>query len=89
MDWIKNTLATLQIAIGLLPVIIDAVKAVEMPGWGPEKLALVVTTVKEGFNVLPQDVLTKIGADKLEGFVSKVVGYVVSFLNKVGAFKNS
>lgn len=87
MSFVQTILVTIQIAISLVPHIIEVVKAVETPGFGPEKLALVVSTIKEAFNLLPSEVLQKIGADRLESFVVKVVGFVVTFLNKVGVFK--
>ena len=87
MNFIKDALAVLQLAMGLIPHIAELVKAFEMPGFGPEKLALVVNTVKEAFNLLPDELRTKIAGDRIEAFVTKVVGFLVIFFNLTGIFK--
>lgn len=86
-DQIKKALAYIQLAIGIIPMIIELVKAVEIPGNGPAKLAAVVELVKAAYSLIPEDVAKALGIDKLETFVTKVVNIIVSFLNSTGVFK--
>jgi hypothetical protein len=86
MGFLKDTLVVIQIALGLLPTIMNIVKQIEVPGFGAEKLGLITKTVAEAFNLLPADVRKQIGGDKLEVFVKKVVEYIVTFFNVTGVF---
>jgi hypothetical protein len=91
MNFFKDALLVIQIALGLLPQILRLVKDLEaefaLPGYGPEKLGLITATVKEAFALLPDDIEKKIGIDKIEKFVTNVVGFIVALLNKAGVFK--
>lgn len=85
----SSILLALQLALGLVPSIIDTVKAIETPGNGADKAATVINIVKTGISELAPDLQSKIGVDKLTSFVSKTIDIIVGFLNKVGVFKAS
>jgi hypothetical protein len=86
MSFLKDTLVVLQLALQLLPTIMNIVRAIEVPGFGAEKLALITKTVTEAFNLLPPDVKKQIGGDKIDSFVKNLVSYIVTFFNAVGIF---
>ena len=67
----------------------NIVRAIEVPGFGAEKLGLVTKVVAETFNLLPPDVKKQIGGDKIDTFVRKLIEYIVSFFNTVGVFSKS
>ena len=65
------------------------VKAVEVPGNGPAKLATVMEFVMAGFEALPDDVKKLIPIDTIKVFLAKAVNAAVAFYNLVGVFKKS
>jgi hypothetical protein len=70
----------------LIPKIIEMVKAVELPGNGADKLAIIVNFVHTAFEELAPELLSVISGDKIKAFTVRVVGIIVGFLNKVGVF---
>ena len=84
----SNAIAIIKLVLSLLPVIIEAVKAIEaaLPqgGQGAQKLALIRETLAAGWSV---------GSDAVASFdavwpaLERVVGAVVGLFNKTGAFK--
>lgn len=82
-----NLLLVWRTLLGLVPVIIDLVKAVEMPGNGQAKLEAVVGLVLAAFDVLPEEVRKLIPVETVKLFVAKATSVVVSLLNLVGVFK--
>jgi hypothetical protein len=84
---IKKVLVYLQLAIGIVPQIIELVKAVELPGNGAAKFAAVIEIVKAAWELIPDEVAAVIGLQKVEAFVAKVVPIIVTLLNAAGIFK--
>ena len=84
MNWLKDVVLIVQTAISLLPNILALVTQLEaevsVPGFGAEKLGLIIATVKEAFALLPDNLQSKIGADKIEKFVTNVVGFIVAMV---------
>ncbi len=73
--------------LGVIPQIIDIVKAIEVPGNGADKAATVTGLVFNGLHRLPHpDVVSKLGDNKVTEFIVKAINTVVGFLNKVGFF---
>lgn len=87
MDAIRKVLMYLQLALGLVPQIIELVKAVELPGNGPQKLATVIEIVKAAWELIPEEIAQVIGLAKVEAFVAKVVPIIVMLFNAAGIFK--
>lgn len=87
MDAIKKVLGYLQLAIGLVPQIIELVKAVELPGNGAQKLATVIEIVKAAWQLIPDELGHAVGLDKVEAFVAKIVPVIVQLLNAAGVFR--
>lgn len=82
----KQTLMILQLALGIIPQIVEIVKAVEVPGHGAEKLNLVGALVEQAFTTLPSDIQEAIGATKIGNYARQIVGLIVPFLNITGVF---
>jgi hypothetical protein len=87
MDALKKALLYVQLAIGLIPSIVDLVKQFELPGNGPAKAQAVLEIVKATWLIVPEEVQKQLGLDKLEAFVTKVVPVIVTYLNAFGIFK--
>ena len=83
----NNILLALRTALAIIPEVIAAIKAIEVPGNGAAKAAVVVQIIIEAFNLLPEEVLAAINLSKVAGFAQKVISIVVGFLNAVGVFK--
>ncbi len=95
-------LQAIQLFLGLLPTIIETVKAVEtafpQPGSGAQKLDLVLSTVQAAAATVPE-VVAATGETKaavqakdvpaLTAGLTHVIGAVVSFFNAAGIFKKS
>lgn len=81
-------LETAKLVLGLLPTILEAVKAVEaalpISGKGKEKLELVKTSVQAVFDASNQTVTT---FQETWPQLEKVVSAVVTLFNSVGLFK--
>ena len=71
---------TLMLVLQLLPMIIQAVQAIEsvipQPGVGAEKKNLILDVIRQ-----------VIGDEQLVPAVSRVIDLVVTLLNKLGVFK--
>jgi hypothetical protein len=89
MDSIKKALAIVQIAMGIIPQIIELVKAVEVGGHGPEKADAVGKLIKAALELMPETLRTSLGIDRIEAFATRVITIVVSFLNAVGVFQKT
>lgn len=87
LDAIKKALAYLQLAREIALMVIDFVKAVEIPGNGAEKLATVIELVKAAWEeVVPAEIKKVLGLEQIEKFVKVVVEIVVKFLNLTKVF---
>jgi len=80
---------TIRLLLGIIPALIELIKAIELPGNGADKAAAIIAIIKAAFEVIPGELKEIIGLDHVEAFVRKVIDIVVGFLNKVGVFKNS
>ena len=82
-----SALKIIQIALALVPYIIETVKAVEVSGNGPAKKDAVIAIVSAGIDSFAPEL--GVSSDKVQGFISKVIDLVVGLLNKVGVFKKA
>ena len=85
----KELMLVISTALSLIPQILALVKAIECPGSGPDKLALVLNFVHVAFDELAPELKKLIGGEKIISFTTKVVALIVAFLNKVGVFSKS
>jgi len=85
---VANFIQVVQVTAQLLPVVIDAIKAVEaaIPGQGKgeQKLALVRGMLETAF-VTVQDVTVKF--EQVWPVISATISNLVAIYNKIGAFK--
>lgn len=85
-----NTLAIIRAVLALLPVIIEAVKAIEaafpMGGAGQQKLAAVRALVESSYGAASN---ATIAFEALWPTVSATIGAVVTLANSTGVFKTS
>ena len=79
-------LRAIQVIAALVPQIIDIIRAIEIPGNGADKLALVKDIIRAIIETLPEDIAGALKG-KLDWLLDRIVGAVVGFLNKVGIFK--
>ena len=83
-----QALQTIKLILGLLPLILDTVKAIEaaLPasGQGAAKLALVRETLQAGFQVATDSVAT---FEQVWPAIERVIGSVVGLFNRVGVFQ--
>jgi len=77
-------LEILGLLVGLVPVVISLIKAVETPGFGAEKKKAVLDAIGLFYDQLG---ITIIAKDKLLGIVSGLCDIIVALLNVVGWFK--
>jgi len=75
--------------LGLIPIVLEIVKAVKVPGNGPTKFSTVMDLTIAGFDALPDDVKKLIPIDTIKGFLAKAINAAVAFYNLVGVFKKS
>ena len=75
--------------LGLIPIVLEIMKTVEVPGNGPAKLAAVIEFVIAGFDALPEDVKKLIPITTIKAFLAKAINVAVAFYNLVGVFKKS
>lgn len=85
----SNFILALRTALAIIPEIINIIKALEVPGFGAEKLQAVIAIVLEAVGAMPEELKALLDASKFGSFVSKIVSIVVTFLNAVGVFKKS
>ena len=83
-----NFIATVKIILSLLPLILDAVKAIEaalpQSGQGAQKLALIRTTLQAAFDVAGNAVAS---FEQVWPALEKTIGAVVGLFNSAGVFK--
>lgn len=83
-----NFIATVKIILSLLPLILDAVKAIEaalpQSGQGAQKLALIRTTLQSAFDVAGNAVAS---FEQVWPALEKTIGAVVGLFNSAGVFK--
>ena len=81
-------LAIIKLVLSLLPLIIDAVKAIESAfpasGQGAAKLALIKETIQQAYDA-GNGAVAKF--DEVWPTLQKTVASVVAFMNSTGAFK--
>ena len=84
-----NTILT---ALKLLPVVIDAVKAVEaaipLPGEGHQKLDLVLNVIKTAYDA-STDLAKGFSFEKLVALVVPMINQIVALHNALGLFHKS
>ena len=85
----KQTLQAIQLAMALVPAILDAIRAIEIPGNGADKASAVVQIVLAALDSLAPDLAAAVGLDKVTAFIHKAIDILVAFLNKVGIFKTT
>ncbi len=86
MNWVQKALSILQIALGIVPAVIDMVAKIEVPGNGAAKLKVVQDFIVAAFQMLPDDIRAIIGGEKLLAFATTVITLVVNFMNLTGKF---
>jgi hypothetical protein len=84
-----NFILALRTLLQLVPTILELIKAVEVPGFGVEKLETVIGLVLAAFDVLPDEVRKLIPVDTVKLFITKAVAVIIAFYNAVGIFKRS
>jgi hypothetical protein len=82
-------LLALRTALGIIPQVIEVIKAVELPGNGADKAKVVLGIVEAAFDLLPGDVLGVIDRNKIGAFVHRTLDLVVGLLNTAGVFKKA
>ena len=80
---------TIRLLLGIIPMLIELIKVIELPGNGAEKASVIINLVKAAFELIPDELKSLVGLDRVEGFIRRVIDIVVSFLNAVGEFKTS
>lgn len=90
----KTVIAMLQLALALIPAIIEAVKAIEaaitVPKSGPEKMKLVLDAVLVAFDATKDIDLPKgVSLSTVESIIEKLTSLVVGTFNRLGIFKTS
>lgn len=86
---IQQAIVYLKLGLAIVPEIIDLIKKIELPGNGPDKLALLLQIVGEAWELVPEELRKVLGLATVQRFVEKVTGYIVIFLNKFGVFKHT
>ena len=93
LNWIKKIaeiLGIVRLLVGLIEPIKQFIKAVEVPGHGPEKKAAVLELVSEVVDTvdlaLPGVTIPK---ELIMNFTGNVIDIIVGFYNLTGIFKKS
>ena len=82
-----NLLRIIQLALGLVPAIIETVKAIELPGSGLQKKDAVIEIVTAAIKTFAPEYGVKI--ETISAFVSQTIDIVVTLLNISGVFKKA
>jgi len=80
-----NFLKIIQVALGIVPMIIELIKAIEIPGNGLAKKDAVLAIVAAAISTFAPELGVKV--DTIGRFVSQVIDIVVGLLNMAGVFK--
>lgn len=81
-----NVFKILPLILGLVPQIIDTIKAVEVPGNGIAKKNAVLEIVTTAITMFAPDLGVKV--EMVSAFASSVIDIMVGLLNASGVFKN-
>lgn len=81
----QNFLKIIQLALGIVPFIIETVKAIEIPGNGLAKKDAVLQIVTAAITTFSPELGVKV--ETIGKFVSQVIDIVVTLLNAAGVFK--
>jgi hypothetical protein len=83
---------TLLAALKLLPVVLDAVRAVEaaipLPGHGPRKLELILDTIKTVYDG-SSELAKEFSWDRLVAILVPMIAKIVDLHNALGLFQKS
>lgn len=81
----SNFLKIIQLALGIVPFVIEMVKAIEIPGNGIAKKDAVLEIVTAAITTFSPELGVKV--DTIGRFISQVIDIVVTLLNAAGVFK--
>ena len=85
----KSIIQAVQLALALIPQIIELIKSIELPGNGAAKAKVIIELVKAALELVPDDLVKLLGAEKVVAFVQRVIDIIIAFLNSVGLFRKS
>jgi hypothetical protein len=80
-----NFLKIIQLALGIVPMVIELVKAIELPGNGLAKKDAVLQIVTAAITTFSPEMGVKV--ETIGRFVSQTIDIVVTLLNAAGVFK--
>lgn len=84
-----NLLLALRTALAIIPQVIECIKAIEVPGNGAAKAAVIIKIIDAAFDLLPEEVKKVLDMSRVGQYAQKVVDLIVTFLNATGYFKHS
>lgn len=79
----------IKTGLSLLPLIVELIKAIELPGNGEEKKQTVISLALEAIKGLAPDLLKDLDLDKLRSYLSAAIDIIVALFNRTGIFKKS
>jgi len=83
-----NILKLLGFLAGVVPLVLNLIKELEVPGWGPEKKKIVLDSVALFYDTVNEIYTLPITKEKLLSVVDNFIDLVVAFFNLVGFFKH-
>ena len=83
-----NILKLLGFLAGVVPLVLNLIKELEVPGWGPEKKKIVLDSVALFYDTVNEMYALPITKEKLLSVVDNFIDLVVAFFNLVGFFKH-
>lgn len=85
MNFFKKFLAILQMAAGIIPMVLAVESAIPGAGHGPTKLNLVLSVLGTAVGAAP-DIQSALAGSDVNALATSIISGVVSTLNAAGVF---
>jgi len=74
---------------GVVPLVLNLIRELEVPGWGPQKKQVILDSVALFFDTVNEMFPLPITKEKVLSLVGSFIDIVVAFFNLVGIFKKA
>ena len=84
-----NILKILSFLVGVIPLVLNLIKEIEVPGWGPEKKQVILDSVALFYDTISEIFPLPITKETVLSLVGSFIDIVVAFFNLIGFFKKT
>ena len=86
---ITELIKVLMSLVGLLPAVIELMKAVEGPGHGAEKKAAVLNLISQAIDTANSVANMGLPKDTIMAFVGQAIDVIAGLMNVIGTFRKA